>query len=434
MGRGRQWWLGLGSLLSGWIVLSGRLFDGSGAPGKVLHPDGSGMTGILPAAVCVFFCLAAMILAFWPQAHAAAEKTAQARRDAGQPIPARRWFQTDRMRRIFALSLFVIGWVAVWLALDGRGKAVAQMDYYASRKEYNQVLAVAGRLKALDPASEVRLHLALYHTGRLGQDLFSFTNQTVWNLTPAPSTGSEACLPQSETLLELGQVNLAEHFAHEALECEGARPDILRLLARINILKGRPQAARVFLKVLGQVPFQGTWADKCLHELETNPLLPNHQELAQIRSRMVSSDLAHDALPTDSVLLQLLHANPRNQMAFEYLMAHYLLTRQPDKLVQELGRLSDFPDADLPRHYEEAVLHHQKLKGGAAIDLRGRQIRPETVSRFGQFSEAINRRVHKSAEGRQALARDFGDTFWNYFFCLRQRVTDKPAARSAESS
>jgi hypothetical protein len=249
---------------------------------------------------------------------------------------------------------------------------------------------------------------------------------------PALTRGLEACRPQSETFLELGQVNLAEHFAHEALEWEGERPDILRLLAHINILKDRPKAARIFLNVLGQVPFQRKWARKCLRDLEADPRLPDNPELGQVRSRMVSSDLPHSALPTESVLRQLLQANRRNQMAFEYLMAHYLLTFEVNQFVEELGRLDDFQYSRIPRHYEEALLLYQKVNGREA-DLRGRQIRPETRERFRQFIEAMGRKILESPEGRQACARDFGDTYWYYYFS-RPIPAGKAPARVTESS
>ena len=41
----------------------------------------------------------------------------------------------------------------------------------------------------------------------------------------------------------------------------------------------------------------------------------------------------------ETMLERLLERNPRNRMAFEYLMAHYLLTRQIDKMVANLRPL-----------------------------------------------------------------------------------------------
>ena len=83
------------------------------------------------------------------------------------------------------------------------------------------MIAASRKMPLLDPSSEVRLHLALYHTRRLGQDLFFFHNQAECTLLPGLSSGLDACRSQCETLLELGMVGEAEHLAHEALEWDG---------------------------------------------------------------------------------------------------------------------------------------------------------------------------------------------------------------------
>ena len=91
--------------------------------------------------------------------------------------------------------------------------------------------------------------------------------------------------------------------------------------------------------------------------------------------------------------------------------------------------MDGFNYAGIPRHCEEAVLLFQQLNGGA-VDLRGRQIRPETRQRFELFSEAVKRQ--ETPEGRQRLVRDFGNTYWCYYF-LPPAASKPTAAHSAES-
>ena len=428
--RRREWLVGLGCVASALVAPVWMLCFGHTDAAKLLNPWADRTILLLAAALHLIVPLAAAVLALLPPPVAPTHLALHRPHGASTAVPTRRWFQSEAFKRALGVGLFLVGWVWVWLDFDGSQQAQAQVDYYAGRREYGNVLAAATRLQAMDTASEVRLHRALYHTGRLGEDLFSFTNQTFWTLLPALSEGLAACRPQSETLLELGQVNLAEHFAHEALEWEGDRPDVLWLLARVNVLKDRPRAARVFLNVLRQVPFQREEAEAWLRKLEADPRLPDDHELAEIRSRMISADLPHVKLPTESVLRHLLRVNRQNQMAFEYLMAHYLLTGQVDRIVEEIGRLNDFKYVRIPRHYEEALLLYQQAKDRPKVDLQGRQIRPETVRRFQQFSAGINRRAHESAAGRLALAREFGDTFW-YQYLSGRATLETPAAQPA---
>lgn len=429
--RRRRWLLALGGVLSTVTLPIGISGFPDAEPARILVPWGEAKSVALAAALYLFFPLASVVFALFPRPAPTAPSATPERRGISSAAQHRRWWQTVGTRRAGALALFCLGWTWVWLGLDGTRKGQAQIEYYTRRQEYDKALAVAAGLQPMDAASETSLHLALYHTGRLPQDLFSFTNQTVWELLPGLGAGLETCRAQSQTLLELGLVNDAEHLAHEALEWDGDRPDLLRRLAEVNVLKDRPNAARIFLNRLDQVPFQREWARTCLRDLEANPRLTDRSALAQIRSQMVTNDLAHEGLPATALLQHLLSCNPSNRMAFEYLMAEYLLAGEVDKVVEGLGQLDAFGYAGVPRHFEEATLLFQRLKGVQVV-LRGRQIRPETVQRFRQFSDAMNRRAYETAEGRRALARDFGDTFW-YHYYASQTAARQTSIRPAGS-
>jgi len=105
-----------------------------------------------------------------------------------------------------------------------------------------------------------------------------------------------------------------------------------------------------------------------------------------LRARVVKRDHIA-ALPKEDILLDLLDANPHNRMAFEYLMALYLLSRQTDRLAANYGRIENFDYAEAP---------------------------PETMSRI------IRRHGGRPAAAADALARDFGGT---YFFYHLYRVS-----------
>jgi hypothetical protein len=284
---------------------------------------------------------------------------------------------------------------------------------------------VASGMKEIRPSSEVRLHLALYHTGRLTSDLFSFPNQVGWDLLPGLSKGTEPCRAESQTLLELGQVGPAEHYAHEAWEMEGDRPDTLNIIAKINILKDRPRAARVFLNLARQFPFEGEWAASALEDMKSDPALSHDPEIARIRGLMVTTDLPHDECPTEQLLRQLLHSNKTNQMAFEYLVAHYLLTLELKKVMERVGQMPELGYQGIPRHCEEAILLFQQ-RNHILVDLRGRSVRPETIQRFRAFSEPMRNRAFQTAEGRAAMARDFGDTYWFYYYTRPAAMRNNP--------
>ncbi len=355
-------------------------------------------------------------------------------RGTGLPGWARRLrprlLQSLPARRICGGLVILAGIAAIGVTYDQQRKTLAQIDYYSDQGQYDRLLSVARRAKKLDSAARIRVHWALYHTGRLSQDLFSFPNPPALEPLPGLRGGMASCRPQSRTFFEMGLVNEAEHLAHEALEWEGDRPDLLQLLAQVNVLMDRPKAAAVFLHQLGQMPFQRRSSRAALRNLKADPQLTSNPRLAEVLSRMMKSDVPHDGAAFASLAESLLDANPRNRMAFEYLMTYYLLTLDLKSLVARLGQLDTFGYVGIPRHYEEALLLYQRLNG-MPPQLENRRIRPETLQRFKQFSEAMDQRLYNSPQGRKILERNFGDTFW-YYFCASYSEPKPGVAKGRE--
>ena len=342
------------------------------------------------------------------------------------PAPASaaslRW-DAPRLRPVVAAAILAVACLSVWFTFDEQSQLGAQIDYDSEQGNHQQVLASARRLKTISPATEVNLQFALWKQGQLLEQLLAFETPGYPGLFPGLSRGVSACRSQVRPLMEIGLINDAEHYGHEALENEGNRPDLLRQLAQINVLKGRPQAARVFLNVLREIPFEAGWPRAWLQRLDQDPALGDDSQLARIRPLMLTNDIGHSVITTGPLLQHLLRANRHNRMAFEYLTLHYLLNLNLEQVVELLPGLDDFGYAGIPRHCEEAVLLFQQLKN-VHVELRGRKIRPETVARFQRFSEALRGSPLATPEGQSMLARDFGDTYWYYYL---KHQADEPA-------
>jgi hypothetical protein len=246
--------------------------------------------------------------------------------------------------------------------------------------------------------------------------MFSFHNM----MEEAPTERiAEGCRAQGELLFELGLINDAEHMACEALVTGGECPDLLRLLARINVLKDRPEAAQVFLNVLSLIPFQGERANDAWPTMAPQMPTVERASLAGMRARVLTNDVLHEGLPVGRLLDVLMASNPTNQMAFEYVMADALLDLNLQKVAGHLRFLDNFNYTRIPRSYEEALLLFQEF-ARVQVELKGRTIRPETAERFRQFKEAVSQ-FKGTAEDRASLAANFGDTYWCYYYVARSR-------------
>lgn len=392
----------------------------------------------VPSSALVSLAIRGVLLLFFP---VAALWAAWCRRPAGSPVACpeaspRRCFAGAWLSRAAVYGpggtcyglrpalqwavLIVLGIAADVLLFDVSTKDSLLVAYSAERQQWADVLTSARRLPPSDAWNVFQVNRALYHRGELLERMFAHPQvaDAVPTLTlQFPSltvTAQRAPLECGDILFDLGRINESEHMAYEALELFGERPHTLQRLVYLHAIQGEPDAARRFLAVLERSPWHRRWAQDLLRQLDADPTLASDPVIASRRALMVERDFT-GKLDLETMLGQLLERNPRNRMACEYLMAYYLLTRQVDKMVANLHRFDVFDQARLPRYCEEAILIHLDTVGPQAIDLRGRQIHPETRRRGGEFVQAVGRWEGNPSAAFAALHHDFGDSYFFFY-------------------
>ena len=347
---------------------------------------------------------------------------------------------TRKMNRRFwsslNLALILIGTFMIYRTFDANYRTMLEIDHQARQQNWNAVLSLVPDLTAYDALTVYNVQLALCHKGRLAKDLFSYPhleNQPIF--LPSPETPSRL-LAIGDYLIELGYINKAEHLLQEALEIRGQRSSILRRLVTVNVLKDRPVAARVYLRILNRSPLDHAWSQKYLARLDADPRQESNHELAKIRKVMVMDDYP-GFFSTEDILHQCLNQNPNNLFAFKLLMGHYLQTAQPEKIVHNIGRrlapfANAFPGNTLPSLYEEAVMlwaTQFRMETGNAprLSLHGRQISKKTQLRYDKFSQILNANRSSSGEAKSALAQDYRNSFW-YYYLYRNSPYSSPGA------
>jgi tetratricopeptide (TPR) repeat protein len=337
-----------------------------------------------------------------------------------------RWasrFPTPSWMRLGLVMSLIL--VVAWTARNPHRQALLLVDYHARRQNWPAVLAQVPNLDLTGiranqvPAALITAYLdirrALYYTGRMSDDLFSLPCPSGLPLLPTTGQGFYWCIPASELLLELGHVNYAEHWAHEALEIKGERPETLKILATVNQLLDRPKAARVFLNRLACNPAHAAEARRRLARLEADPRGERDPVLQQLRSVMVKTDHPSAYLDAETLLRDALSANPHNRMAYEYLMAHHLLNLQLDPAIRLMSRSGEVGFACLPRHYEEAWLLRERLRPADPPAVPTLAISQAARERFQDFEEQSHRLRNDRSQLRAALGTDHADTFWFYY-------------------
>jgi hypothetical protein len=317
-----------------------------------------------------------------------------------------RWF-------VESLLLFLVACAAVFFFHNIELKTVFAVDYYAYHKMWPEVLQIARRC----PNTYFVVHAvnrALYHTGRLGYDMLSYP-QNPGTLFLTTKGGTSVHWKKFDTFIDLGYLNIAEHSLTETMEGLGERPMILKRLALINMVKSNIGAARIYLESLGKTLFYADWANSYLNRLESDKNLSTDEQIQDLRSLRVEKDYALRRYSPEIFLRELLEKNSKNRMAFEYLMAWYMLNRQLDNFVQNLNRLDDFGYSEIPRLYEEAILVYH-LTTRKNIDLKGRQISSNTFQRAHLFTDIVSGFSKDNKKGAMlATAKDFSDSYFFYY-------------------
>jgi len=303
---------------------------------------------------------------------------------------------------------------------------VNHLNELALQKRWQEVLTGARRVP-VHRYTYILFHnvnLALYKRGRLAEDLFVYPEDAdtlLVGIEPRRSATHIVRIHNALQLapvdLELGLVNEADHYAYEALGRYGERPPLLRLLVRTSLARGEPDVARQFLRVLQHDLVWHRWATRQLHRLRTDPELRSDAELQRIRARRLPRSAGQMWRPIHEKCLALLEHNPHNRMAFEYLMAFYLLNRNVDEVVANLGRLDEFHMKTIPRLYQEAVLIYEGGTGREA-DLHGRRISDTTRKEFEEFVKVYNQfqNLGYPQGAAKALAETQADSYFFFYY------------------
>ena len=110
-------------------------------------------------------------------------------------------------------------------------------------------------------------------------------------------------------------------------------------------------------------------------------------------------------------------------MAFEYMMAFYMLTGQVNKIAENITRLDDYEYMTMPMHYEEALA----LYIGSTrkrIDLKGHVPTMQTLQYIKRFDNIYKNYAVKGNKqtARNSLMKDYKDSYIFYFVFKMPRV------------
>lgn len=312
----------------------------------------------------------------------------------------------------FLVVLLFAGCVTIFP--DYGKEEVMSYDYLVRKQNWEAIVKQADAKAPTSPLSVSMLNLALAKQGLLGERMFDFYQKGIDGLMPKFVRDYMVPLMIGEIYYHLGFVNTSARYAFESMEAIPNFDKNVRVVKRLcetNIINGNYEVARKYLNLLRKTLFYRYWANRALEYLGDEEQINHHPEWGRLRELRVSEDFLFSDQEPDMMLGLLFQHNNSNRMAFEYLMANYLLNKDLPHFMQYLSLSGDSYHNVLPRSYQEAIVY---VAGLSSNDLSHNLPYPvskvviDNVQRYGKIYTSQN-------NPEPMLRRQFAQTYWYYY-------------------
>jgi hypothetical protein len=227
-----------------------------------------------------------------------------------------------------ALVAAIMGSV-VWKNANFRAEKVMQYDFMARHQQWNRILETANREKPNNQIGVTVQNLALAMHGVLLNQLFNYHQNGIAGLLPDVKEDATSPLPTAEAFYQLGMINVAQRTVFEAqeaiLDFQKSSRCYVRL-AQTNLINGQYEVARKYLTALQKTLFYRDWANETLPLLGDEAAIARHPEYGRLRKMTYVEDYYFSDHVTPEMLQDLYLRNKDNGLAYQYLVAYYLLT------------------------------------------------------------------------------------------------------------
>ena len=227
-----------------------------------------------------------------------------------------------------ALVAAIMGSV-VWKNANFRAEKVMQYDFMARHQQWNRILETANREKPNNQIGVTVQNLALAMHGVLLDQLFNYHQNGIAGLLPDVKEDATSPLPTAEAFYQLGMINVAQRTVFEAqeaiLDFQKSGRCYMRL-AQTNLINGQYEVARKYLSALQKTLFYHDWANETLPLLGDEEAIAKHPEYGRLRKMAYDDDFYFSDHVTPEMLQGLYLRNRDNGLAYQYLVAYYMLT------------------------------------------------------------------------------------------------------------
>lgn len=246
-------------------------------------------------------------------------------------------FSTFKVQGLMFLLVTVVMGSLVWKNANFKAEKVMQYDFMACHQQWNRIIETINAEKPNNQIGVTVQNLALAMHGILLEHMFDYNQNGIAGLLPDVKEDATSPLPTAEAFYQLGMINVAQRTVFEAQEAildfqKSGR--CYKRLAETNLINGQYEVARKYLTALQKTIFYRDWANETLLLLGNEKAIANHSEYGRLRQWAYKDDFYFSDHTTPEMLESLYSRNPDNRMAYQYLLAYYMLTGDRERFNQ----------------------------------------------------------------------------------------------------
>ena len=308
------------------------------------------------------------------------------------------------------IALLIFG-MKLWINLSA--EEIMTYDYLVRNNRWNDVITFAEKTPPRNNLSLAMLNLSLAKTNKMGDRMFNFQQNGVDGLFLPFAKEYVAPMMGSEILFQLGLVNASQEYSFESMETTPNLSKTVRSVKRLaetNLINGNYEVASKYLRKLEKTVFYRKWAKNAEKYLYHEGMINDHPVWGEKRKWMISKDFFFKIQNMESTLNMLMRENSENKMAFQYLMAFYLINKDLRNFMNTLPLMEKMNYSKIPVSYEEAIMYILGLSSNNPLQNIPFKISDDTKSRMKAYAEIYTTRPN----AQDLLKKRFSGTYWYY--------------------
>ncbi|MBN1924352.1 MAG: hypothetical protein JW798_00825 [Prolixibacteraceae bacterium] len=301
------------------------------------------------------------------------------------------------------------------------------INYLAHNGRWDELLDLAGKKPSSDRLVQFQTSRALFHTGQLPEKMFNYPQE--WGVDGLFLTRyfeDEILLPSSELFFDLSYINEAIHYGNEAMSQNENSPLATEQLILANLAAGKEESAMLYINELKTYPVFYKKALKYERYTKGGPDIEGIGNIINEKARLMPvTDFIVNRKEPQVDLLNILSDHPNNKMAYEYLMALYLLNNDLASFVRYYSLGKQFGYQAIPTLYQQALLLYTYELNRQGKKFAQLNYRKENIEMFTEYLSVLKKYNGNRPDAQKELKQKFGNTYWYYIHYVSPVTTNR---------